>query len=291
MAENSSQLRRRSAAVFRSARKGAGFTQQDLAKILGIRQGTISKIEDGQLLPDLFAWLHLAELVQIPERSIERGYIDGLRVTPISIQESRRVGRFKIPPRYAHHQGTSVKISKPAVIFAEQRLSREEFESLFDELRVDPDYFTDLRHLLNTKFTWDLYEKLIARGVLKRDDVEYLADIAGQPECNGNLLESYASSTTLEELVTVFRSNYRYYDVEHAMAVEGTSTRQIDLVFKARDQAASFEVTEETYHFAKQYKESYFSKFFSKWLGKAVSALCENPIANGAMPCVIHLQN
>jgi transcriptional regulator with XRE-family HTH domain len=50
----------------RQARKNAGYSQDELAKILGLTQGAISKIERGAIYPSVVTAMHLAEALSIP---------------------------------------------------------------------------------------------------------------------------------------------------------------------------------------------------------------------------------
>lgn len=284
-------LKDRSALVFRSARKAAGYTQQELAKTLGIQQGTISKIEDGKLFPDLFTWFHFAEILKIAERSIERGYIEGLRLQPIEVQNESRVGRFKIPAKYAQAQGTSIKISKPAMLFAQKNIPAQASQELFREMGVDPDYFTDIRHQLNQQFSLDLFGKLVDGGYARKKNIEELVDYSLSIECNGSINESFRATGTFETLLGSYQSHYSYYDADHVLKVDGTNQKKVSLVFQASDHVPTAQVSPDMIAFMKSYREKYFEKFFHKYLGKPVTAICENPIAGRTAPCIIHLQN
>ena len=289
---NASQgLKDRSALVFRSARKAAGYTQQDLAKVLGIQQGTISKIEDGKLFPDLFTWLHFAEILQIAERSIERGFIEGLSLHPLKLQSESRVGRFKIPMKYSQAQGTSIKMSKPAMLFAQKNIPAQASQELLREMGVEPDYFTDVRHQLNQQFSLDLYGKLVDGGYIKKKNIEEIVDYSLEPECNGSVSDSFKSTDSFEKLLGAYQTHYSYYDVDHVLKLDGTNQKKVSLVFQASDHLHATQVSQDTISFMKSYREKYYEKFFNKYLGKSVTAVCENPIAGKAAPCIIHLQN
>ena len=234
-------LKDRSALVFRSARKAAGYTQQDLAKLLGIQQGTVSKIEDGKLFPDLFTWLHFAEILKIAERSIERGYIEGLLLRPLEIQNESRVGRFKIPAKYSQAQGTSIKLSKPAILFAQKNIPAEASEGLFRDMGVEPDYFTDLRHQLNRQFSLDLYGKLVDGGHIKKRNIEELVDYSLAPECNGSITDTFKTTGTFEKLLGTYQSHYSYYEVDHVLKVDGTNQKKVSLVFQLNDHLSTLD--------------------------------------------------
>lgn len=284
-------LKDRSALVFRSARKAAGYTQQELAKLLGIQQGTISKIEDGKLFPDLFTWLHFADILQIAERSIERGYIEGLRLSPLQLKNESRIGRFKIPAKYSQAQGSSIKMSKPAMLFAQKNIPAQASQELFREVGIEPDYFTDVRHQLNQQFSLDLYGKLVEGGYVKKKNIEEIVNYSLEPECNGSINETFKSNETFETLLGTYQAHYSYYDVDHVLKLDGTSQKKVSLVFQANDHLHTGQVSQDTISFMKTYREKYYEKFFSKYLGKSVTATCENPIAGRAAPCIIHLQN
>jgi DNA-binding XRE family transcriptional regulator len=289
---NASQgLKDRSALVFRSARKAAGYTQQELAKLLGIQQGTISKIEDGKLFPDLFTWLHFAAILEIAERSIERGYIEGLSLRPVKLQNETRIGRFKIPAKYSQAQGNSIKMSKPAMLFAQKNIPAQASQELLREMGIESDYFTDVRHQLNQQFSLDLYGKLVDGGYVKKKNIEEIVDYSLEPECNGSISDSFKSTDSFEKLVGAYQAHYSYYDVDHVLKLDGTSQKKITLVFQASDHLHTSQVSRDTISFMKSYREKYYEKFFSKYLGKAVTATCENPIAIRTSPCIIHLQN
>lgn len=55
------------AVLFRAIRKFNGLYQADFAKILGVTQGTISKIESGLLGPELILWFKLLKVFKIKD--------------------------------------------------------------------------------------------------------------------------------------------------------------------------------------------------------------------------------
>lgn len=63
----------KSAQIFKLVRKDRSWTQVELAKMLGISQSALSKLEAAKLVPSSLLWFHFCELAGILPESLLSG--------------------------------------------------------------------------------------------------------------------------------------------------------------------------------------------------------------------------
>lgn len=161
------KLENYSGEIIRAVRKVHNLDQADTAALLGISQGNISKIEHGLLTLDAPRWIEFCCHFKMDALSLVHGKVEGLLAPSGNFLRGRRVGKFKIPPRYSKAQGQVVRAIYPLIKFCQQRLGREAYLQFIKSVKMDPDYFLLMDNPLNLLFAQDLSAFLEERGVSK----------------------------------------------------------------------------------------------------------------------------
>ncbi len=168
----------------RAIRFFAGLNQSELSKLLECSQGTISKLENGELEPTAF---HLIRLRQVFGVSID-AIIDGL--IPYRVIAERFVNSGLLPSRYLRGAATKLKFLYPLVRAFEIRFGTER---LFDELArvgVKSAVLAEPELLVSPVFFQDLIEIYREAGTVATK--EFLADVQN----SASVIQSNLPSTS-----------------------------------------------------------------------------------------------
>lgn len=136
----------------RAIRYFSGLNQTELAKLLECSQGTVSKLENGELEPTAF---HLVRMRQVFGISID-AIVDGL--IPYRAVSERFSNSSLLPSRYARGAGTKLKFLYPLVRAFEIRYGYERFLRELQKIGVKPAIFAEPELLVSSAFFHDLVE-------------------------------------------------------------------------------------------------------------------------------------
>ncbi|MBC7385274.1 MAG: helix-turn-helix transcriptional regulator [Cryobacterium sp.] len=136
----------------RAIRYFSGLNQTELSKLLECSQGTVSKLENGELEPTAF---HLVRMRQVFGISID-AIVDGL--IPYRSVSERFSNSSLLPSRYARGAGTKLKFLYPLVRAFEMRYGYERFLRELQKIGVKPAVFAEPELLVSTAFFHDLVE-------------------------------------------------------------------------------------------------------------------------------------
>lgn len=153
----------------RAIRFFAGLNQTELAKLLECSQGTVSKLENGELEPTAF---HLIRLRQVFGISID-AIVDGL--IPYRGVAERFSHSDLLPSRYARGAGTKLKFLYPLIRAFEIRYGAERFLSELAKIGVKAAVLAEPELLVSPHFFQDLIE--IYRDTGHSDAKEFLRDV------------------------------------------------------------------------------------------------------------------
>ena len=144
-----------SSRILKCARKIRNIRQTELSGILGIRQGTVSKIENGILLISSYHWFKACRALRVDMATIETGHLNNLTCKTESLPEL--IKSFKIPPRYRKDQLLTVREIYTILKIFRDNLDSKDWHSLVrQELKMDADYFVHLDHPISTRLLNDL---------------------------------------------------------------------------------------------------------------------------------------
>jgi len=138
-------------AIFRATRKFHSLKQTEFATILGTTQGTVSKIENELLNPELILWFNFLKIFKITSSSCFSQ--DGAEFIKEVFKDIEKNGSPLIP-KFSFNKGKSIfNIRRIRPFFEIFRNNHaKEFESFLKKHKVDEDIFYILNHPLTFEF-------------------------------------------------------------------------------------------------------------------------------------------
>lgn len=249
---------RNTARIIRSARKHANLTQTELAQVLEVSQSAVSKLESGLLIPSVYQWFEFCRYTNIPTDSHEIGYLDSL--SPISIAQGEFEGGFRIPKKYSHAKGSSIRSIRPFVLWLENKLGEKKASSVLKDLGVDPDFFMYYGHQISLRFCADLVTWMIQKGYLLSEDLRGLAGVVKMKNNHGSLAQAYASATDAIDLLSKVLSKAQFYEANFFYKIEDQLKGSIDFSISANEHIlADRQLRDESFgQFLAKYRQIYF---------------------------------
>ena len=153
----------------RAIRFFSGLNQTELSKLLECSQGTVSKLENGELEPTAF---HLVRMREVFGVSID-AIVDGL--IPYRAIAERFSNSSLLPPRYARGAGTKLKFLYPLVRVFEQRYGNLKLNKEIQKLGLKPSVFAEPELLVSSAVFHDLVEAYRDAG--SSDAKEFLNEV------------------------------------------------------------------------------------------------------------------
>jgi transcriptional regulator with XRE-family HTH domain len=153
----------------RAIRYFSGLNQTELSKFLECSQGTISKLENGELEPTAF---HLVRMREVFGVSID-AIVDGL--IPYRAIAERFSNSALLPPRYARGAATKLKYLYPLVRAFEQRHGIEKLQKEIQKLGLKAAVFAEPELLVSSHTFHDLVEIYREMGASEAKD--FLSDV------------------------------------------------------------------------------------------------------------------
>jgi hypothetical protein len=240
------------------------MTQITVAKALGISQGALSKLENGTLMPSTTNWYMFCELAKIPpDLSWRTGCVD--LGTQVSYGSNDREGGFRIPERYARHQGSKVRTALPFLQYFRSRLGPRKLEAYLNRTGVDPDYFVVLDNQLNIEFTLDMARHLISAGCLKPKDVSALAAGVKDPCMHGRLAAEYDGARDYFGLAWSLSNHLTKYEINSRYEFDVKRADHVDIRVTPEPHLRQFAYRDDTLRdFVCRYKKHAFQAFLSR---------------------------
>ena len=201
--------------ITRALRKHYGITQKDFSEMIDVRQGTLSKIESGQLELSATQWISLCDHFKIDPSALLYGKIEMLIDDKyLSLDNATRVGSFKIPRKYSYNMGSTVRTAYPLIKFSQEKLGEEKTKELLKYLNVDPDYFVIQSHSVNLMFIHDFVNQLIIKGLIKAKNVADILKATQTSEVHSYVINQLSKSKKPQLAFKKFTQLLpRYYEI------------------------------------------------------------------------------
>jgi DNA-binding XRE family transcriptional regulator len=197
--------------IFRSVRKYNGFSQQDMASILNITQGTISKIEKKSMGVDAELWINFCGKFKVDPMSIYNTEHIDLLEDLWADSTQRTIGKFKIPKKYQKNQEISLRLLAPFFKFYKNKMGEKSFTSWIDSLGYDQDFFFIKNNKVNLIFFADLFDLFVKKGL-----GSYFSSINDNNSIEDHfdfLLNRISGNSTKKEMIKSVVDVYtNYYD-------------------------------------------------------------------------------
>jgi len=139
--------------IIRAVRIYKGLNQSEVAKLLGVRQETMSRIEKGsrQLYAD--EWLNFCNSTGISARSGINGTVD-----LVEKDSSGGAGGFKIPSAYRGYMGSTVRILRAHLKIFEKLYGKGAVKEYLNKRGFDESYMVILNNPTDTRLSKELVE-------------------------------------------------------------------------------------------------------------------------------------
>lgn len=167
----------------RAIRYFSGLNQTELSKLLECSQGTVSKLENGELEPTAF---HLVRMREVFGISID-AIVDGL--IPYRAIAERFANSHLLPPRYARGAATKMKFLYPLFRAFEMRHGKEKLIAELQRLGVKSSVLAEPELLVNAGLFHDVID-----AYRKKDgeSSQFLATVEG---CSNEVQTSLPSAS------------------------------------------------------------------------------------------------
>lgn len=251
--------------IVRSGRKLKGYTQQELASILRITQGYLSKIESGLLDPNFSLILNYCQVTGINIDSFNHGFIsrpNGRTEAPPQGAQTKRAFR----PSSKEHitdQGLKVRFLIPIIRFAVARLGRRKLEQICKSLKVDPDILLCHDLEVNMAFVFAL-ASLVQREMGVSPSMEELFAFSRtemRQHCRSILGDEFQPGTHSLDCVRKFVSlqGSFFSGIRFQIVEEQPNSMEIALTFVLPEtERREFEKSEELRNFFERYTTGFF---------------------------------
>lgn len=187
-------------------RKIAGITQIEMAKMLGLEQASISRIESG------VQWLSPAQLVKLCSHfgvSAEAMFSGKINTDEVAL----RFGQATVlPERYTTLEFTKVRELLPLIAFARKQKGDRFIDSFLEETQISRVLMMSPSHSVGINCYLDVVGHLVKGGVLHAKAMTELGHLTNQPEMHSFLDEIYGAHEGAMNLMRSRIANAHHYD-------------------------------------------------------------------------------
>lgn len=222
--------------IIRAVRKYYGITQDELTNILGIPQPTLSKIETGVSELGALHWSQFCQRYNVDYSSLLTGYAE-LDIKSPALDSERSAGDFKIPTRYSHLKGSSVRTAIPFINYAKEMFGEKYIFDFIRKLGFSLDYFTILNNPLNINFVYDLSDAMMNKGSLPVKDV---ASLPENKKMHGILERGYYKSKDGKEFVSRLIKTVKRYEVNFQYDILEETDDELTVSIKPNEHMKEF---------------------------------------------------
>lgn len=187
-------------------RKIAGITQIEMAKMLGLEQASISRIEGGS------QWLSPAQLVKLCSYfgvSAEAMFSGKFNLDEVALRFGQAT---QLPERYSTISFTKVRELLPLIAFARQERGDRFIDAFLDDTQISRVLMMSPNHSVGVYCYLDLMGYLVSEGVLNAKGVSEIGRIANRREMHSFLDEIYGAHHGAIDLMQSRIENAHHYD-------------------------------------------------------------------------------
>lgn len=192
------------------ARKMKRLTQSDVTKSVGLAQSTLSRIEAGILVPSVFLWMELTDLLDISVDALRYGVLDDM--SKAEIRSGIFENGFKLPRMYAKEKCVKVREFSPVIRYMSNKHGHKKTKRILKELGVDKDFFACYDNQFNLSLLDDIILYLRHAFGLKVEDINEIVEHGMLDQyVHGRLAPDYKAAESTVELLQKFFKNVSLY--------------------------------------------------------------------------------
>lgn len=228
--ENSMREEKIAANIIICARKMKRLTQSDVTKSVGLAQSTLSRIEAGILVPSVFLWMDLTDLLDIPVDALRYGVLDGLSKT--EIRSGIFENGFKVPRIYAKEKCVKVREIAPIVRYIVSKFGDKKAKRMLKELGIDRDFFTCYDNQFNLSLVDDLITYLRDAFSFTAANMTDLVEHGMRDQyIHGRMAPEYRNCENSFELVQRFLKNIQLYHTLYRQEITSVSDKELIVTY------------------------------------------------------------
>lgn len=186
--------------LIRATRKHLGLSQTAVAKMLGMDQSALSRIETGQQNLSVLEWYEFCNFSKISLNCLNFGYVEGLLQSDI-----------RVPKRYRSDQNTKVRGILPILDFFEKKQGTGSLNLFLKERAIDPDLILNLDANVSTTLIVEIISEI------RPDDIDYdeMTQCVSHPSMHGDIQIIYDQiKNNFLELFKAWISNSEKYSTD-----------------------------------------------------------------------------
>jgi len=251
-------MHKTSATLLRSLRKHFGLYQSTFADYLETTQGTLSKLEAGQLELSAMQWVSICMRFNLDPNCLSTGLIESIGNSCIKLESTSKVGNFKIPKNYSYLMGSTVRTATPIINYAKEKMGKDKTNEFLQSLGFDPDYFIILSHPLNLKFIEKIVLQLVTMGFINEGNVEKILNLNNNHRIHSFALESIRITKNKKNKLRYFTNTIKdFYEINTSYEYVGESS----CLIKAHNakHIEELNLSSEFQNFRQKFNEAHFN--------------------------------
>lgn len=217
--------------MLESIRRSRDFTQVKVAIELGIPQGTLSKVESGQLELSARLWHRFCLFMQVPLDTIVKGYLDEGKQVPIPKGLEINKKRYRLLSKYHEFCYWNVRGVIPFVQYERSLGSKGSFLTGINRSKIPSSYFLSFDNLVNLSMLEDITtaHQDKASQFLKYFEQEFKTN-----EFHGDFHDDYKKSKSPFNAIRKFIGHSNKYTCDYQRILLKETDEQITLCYKKK---------------------------------------------------------
>lgn len=248
-------------------RKKDGHRQNEMAKILGVSQSMISKLEKGTLELDFRTWVLVQRKFSISTYEMAYGFVDGLKPIKNSSSLSKETKHnFKISPRYGNLPGSSARATRPIIELVFNSLGYDAATKFFKEKKLDISYFTKMDNPISSNYHLDIAKVLMEKNILNKNSIKELNPIFEIDSIHGGLGCKYKKTQSTLKSVEQLISNANKYEIDKFYEIHDKNEETVMISVVPNKSIDNLNLKdEELGNYTGMYTKNYLDKYLSKY--------------------------
>jgi transcriptional regulator with XRE-family HTH domain len=255
------------ALLINCGRTNKKLSQTELASLLGISQGQISKLEKGVAIPSATLWMNMCRLLDIYTDSLRSGYIDKLSFT--TVRSTEEEGGFYLPARYRQDRGIKIRDILPLLIYCKDTVGEKSFKDLIKQLKIPQSFFINLDHQINLNLTLDILQIIFKTSFATEQHINNFLNFTSRPSSHGALDSIYQQAEDQIDLMKKFVTNSDKYQCYFKYSIEDMRSTGMNISIQPSQIFKNFMYDQKVY----DYLTSYFKIHLEKILSYEMSSL------------------
>ena len=240
--------------IIRAVRKYNGFNQVDFARIIGVSQSSLSRLESGEASIELETWGRICSLFAIDYLAYKTGKLE-LKTKLNNVTDLKMYGGFKIPKRYSYLQGSTVRAALPFINLLPKKGDIQ--KNYMKSLGFDPDYFSILEAPLNINFLNDIILEIRKRYRLQKLDQsnKKILKAFNDHDIHGHFTQRYYRSKNVHSQFNLFLKNSKFYELDFEWRNLDSEPNSTKFIFKKASHFNEFKLSPELNDFHWNYRK------------------------------------